>query len=101
MAKSNESVRFNVTVRAVETPVARYYARFENTGQVAFQELSGRVVKLQIEPVEGDAEGDQWLRRFDREGQPVWRTRHPSLQETFWYAEWEYGVKQDEWQAMK
>jgi len=101
MAKSNGNGRFNITIGAVENPVALYFSRQGNAGKDAFQELSGRVAKLLIEPVEGDAEGGHWLRRFDREGQPVWSTRHPSLQETFWYAEWEYGVKQQEWHSAK
>lgn len=92
-------------------------SRPEGEGKEAFEERTAAVVRLVVQPIpksEADAgsSGDrearpvamlgeedqpQLLRRLDRDGKLVWQTRHPSLREAFWRAEWEYGVQQEEW----
>ncbi|MCW8132740.1 MAG: hypothetical protein KIS92_20505 [Planctomycetota bacterium] len=97
MPKKNTTIQSGLTVEVTPPaiPLVKYY--LQKPGKPAFDELSGKVASLLIEPVEGDAEGSHWLRRFDKHGKLVWSTRHPSLQETFWYAEWEYGLKESAW----
>ncbi|MBI3831951.1 MAG: hypothetical protein HY291_20685 [Planctomycetes bacterium] len=92
---------FSLPVKPPEKPVALYYRSRANSkaAKPQFDELSQRVAKLKVEPVEGDEEGAHWLHRYDKDGQEVWSTRHPSLRETFWYAEWEYGIPVDQWGA--
>lgn len=102
MSKKNAEPKplFSIEVTPPGKPVALYF-RERASGKKAgeFDELSQLVARLAIRPVAGDTEGAHWLSRTDKEGKLVWDTRHPSLQETFWYAEWEYGIKQEQWKA--
>ncbi len=65
--------------------------------QKNLEEISGRVVQLQIEAAGKDPNGVHLLRRLDTAGQLVWVTEHPSLKETLWHAEFEYGIAESAW----
>ncbi len=92
--------------KAVTVPAAPHAVFFAQQGDPndkhkGFVNITQHVKQIEIEPVEGNLEGAHWLRRLAEDGQQVWRTRHPSLQETLWHAEWEYGIKEAEWEASK
>ena len=61
-----------------------------------FKDVTTQVAKLRIDELD-DAKGPCELLRFDKNDKLVWKTRHPSLQETKWYAEFEYGLPEDKW----
>ena len=88
-------------VQAPAHPKAVFYARRprEQTPPF-FDEVTRRVACLTVQPVANGADGqaEHYLCRWDGSGQLVWRTRHPSLQEALWHAEWEYGLNEAGWQ---
>jgi hypothetical protein len=90
---------YAVAVQVPEPPRAVFFVtQTDRTpGGSPVADVTRRVKRLTIEAVSGDANGDHFLRRLDYAGNLVWRTRHPSLQETFWQAEWEYGVPETAW----
>ncbi|MCZ7647756.1 MAG: hypothetical protein M5U26_21275 [Planctomycetota bacterium] len=64
-----------------------------------FEDVSKRVVRLEIEGPEGEPESPHLLVRRDAQGKLVWKTRHASLQEALWHAEWEYGLAEAAWKT--
>jgi hypothetical protein len=84
-------------VRVPEIPRARFYIRSQ-AGYKGFEELSGKVAKLVIEDLEDDT-GYHALLRLAADGSLVWRTKHPSLLETKWLVEFEYGLPEDKWET--
>lgn len=94
---------FTKSIDTPRTPRVVYFSQ-EGEGQegaARFVNVASRVVKLEIAAVDGESDGAHWLRRLDIHGKRVWRTRHPSLQETFWHAEWEYQIKEEDWEKVK
>lgn len=95
---------FTVNVEVPAEPKAVYYAKnpkmSKNSAGVV--EVTQRVRRLAIVQVDGCRGGDEahYLRRFDANWKLVWQTRHPSLQETFWHAEWEYSVQEGDWEKV-
>ena len=87
---------FTKETQAPVPPRVVFFSR-EDEGSGRFVDVTGRVVRIQIVPVDGDEDGAHWLCRIDADGRQVWRTRHPSLKETFWHAEWEYQVMEGDW----
>jgi hypothetical protein len=97
------NTRYTISVQVPAKPRVVFFATRRPVGfdKELLEDVTARVVRLIIEPVKGDKDGVCLLRRLDRVGETVWKTRHPSLQETFWHAEFEYEVKQDQWEKMK
>ena len=87
---------FWATIRVPEIPRVRFFTRSQ-TSQKGFEELAGRVVKLVIEDLEDDT-GYCALLRLGADGALVWKTKHPSLPETKWQVEFEYGLPEDKWE---
>jgi hypothetical protein len=91
---------YTVAVQVPQPPRAVFFVTHKEEGakdRPPVEEVTRHVKRLAIEPVPGDANGIHFLRRLDYAGNLVWQTRHPSLQETFWHAEWEYGVPESAW----
>ena len=92
---------FTVNVAVPAHPKAVYFVKSgkANKGKSAMQEVTHHVRRLAIVLAEDAANGDDAhiLRRVDSKWKVVWQTRHPSLQETFWHAEWEYEVQEGDW----
>lgn len=96
--KAVKQALYSIAVKVVDYPRVVYFARKNGKSKTpSFEDVTRRVAKLEIEAVSGDADGAHVLRRLDAKGALVWQTRHPSLQETFWHAEWEYEVKEEAW----
>lgn len=97
--KAVKQALYSVAVKVEDYPRVVYFATRKNGKSKAatFENVTRRVAKLEIDSVPGDADGAHLLRRLDAKGALVWQTRHPSLQETFWHAEWEYEVKEEAW----
>jgi hypothetical protein len=90
---------YAVAVQVPQPPRAVFFVAHKEgpKDRAVVEELTRNVKRLAIEQVPGDANGAHFLRRLDYAGNLVWQTRHPSLQEAFWYAEWEYGVPESAW----
>jgi len=92
---------FTASVEVPERPKALYFIRSgkATTGKEALTEVTHRVRRLAIVMAEegGNGDDEHYLRRLDSKWKVVWQTRHPSLQETFWHAEWEYDVQESDW----
>ncbi len=82
-------------VRVPESPRVRFFIKAPG-GAHGFADITSRVARLEIEELE-DAAGQCELVRLDAGGELVWRTRHPSLQETKWHGEFEYGLPEEKW----
>ena len=82
-------------VRVPENPRVRFFTRAPE-GVQGFKDITERVSKLIIEDLQDDA-GSCALHRLDAQGALVWKTRHPSLQETKWHVEFEYGLPEEKW----
>ncbi|MCK6474935.1 MAG: hypothetical protein L6R28_24715 [Planctomycetes bacterium] len=96
--KAVKQALYSIAVKVEDYPRVVYFARKNGKSKTpGFEDVTHRVARLEIEPVPGDADGAHVLRRLDAKGALVWQTRHPSLQETFWHAEWEYEVKEEAW----
>jgi hypothetical protein len=83
------------SVRVPEDPRVRFFVK-DTSSPAHFREVTQRVAKLVIEDVE-DGTGYCVLLRLDADGALVWKTRHPSLQETKWHVEFEYGLPEERW----
>lgn len=96
---------FTVNVTVPEHPKAVYFVKSgkASKGKSSMTEVTQRVRRLAIVEAEGTRNGDDahYLRRFDSKWKVVWQTRHPSLQEAFWYAEWEYDVQEADWEKSR
>ena len=88
---------FLAAIRVPEIPRVRFFIR-SKTGRLGFEDLAERVVKLSIEDLE-DNTGYCALLRLGADGALVWRTKHPSLPETKWWVEFEYGLPEDKWET--
>ncbi|MCY3023803.1 MAG: hypothetical protein NTW87_32905 [Planctomycetota bacterium] len=83
------------SVRVPEIPRVRFFVRTADPN-VFFKDVTNKVAKLIIEDLEDDT-GYCALLRLDAEGKLVWRTKHPSLEETMWHVEFEYGLPEENW----
>lgn len=95
---------FTVNVTIPDHPKAAYYVKTgEPKGKSAMEDVTRRVRRLAIVLAEDSQNGDDAhiLRRLDSKWKVVWQTRHPSLQETFWHAEWEYEVQEGDWEKAR
>jgi len=92
-------VLFTIEVSPPEFPRVKYFVKAKDPKKNGkpLNDVTEQVARLQIIAVPDDAEGAHWLKRVDAQGAEVWQTRHPSLKETFWHAEWEYEVKEEAW----
>jgi len=88
---------FWANVRVPEHPRVRFFAPSPD-GVQGFKDTTGEVTKLIIEDPE-EPSGVHHLLRFDKNGKLVWKTVHPSLQETKWHVEFEYGLPEEKWTA--
>ena len=97
-------VLYAVEVTPDEHPRVKYFLNANGKSKTAAKasdplvEVTAKVARLEILPVPDDQDGAHYLRRLDSDGKEVWQTRHPSLKETFWHAEWEYEVEEKEWE---
>jgi hypothetical protein len=82
-------------VRVPESPRVRFYAK-DDSAASRIKDVTDKVTKLVIEEIEDDS-GYCYLLRLDDKGALVWRTKHPSLQETKWHVEFEYGLPEEKW----
>ncbi|MGD0088484.1 MAG: hypothetical protein ABSE73_01060 [Planctomycetota bacterium] len=76
-------------------PRVRFFVKTNET-QVKFRDVTKEVSKIVIEDLE-DGSGYCALLRLNAEGQLVWQTKHPSLQEAKWHVEFEYGLPEEQW----
>ena len=81
-------------VHVPQYPRVRFYKKSPDSPK-SFIELTQRVAKLVVEDLEDSGQCE--LQRLDENEQLVWKTRHPSLQETKWYVEFEYGLPEEKW----
>ncbi|HYG76042.1 MAG TPA: hypothetical protein VEK08_13640 [Planctomycetota bacterium] len=79
-----------------QNPRVRFFANAPGKSP-PFDDITHRVKRLIIEEIQDDS-GECYLLRLDSEGELVWRTLHPSLQETKWYVEFEFGLPEEKWQ---
>lgn len=86
---------FQTGVSVPPVPRVRFFVKTNNP-QVKFRDVTNEVAQIEIEDLE-DGSGFCALRRLNAQGQLVWKTRHPSVQETKWYAEFEYGLHPEQW----
>jgi len=86
-------------VRVPESPRVRFFAR-DDSAATKMKDVTDQVVRLVVEELEDDS-GYCVLLRLDDKGAIVWKTKHPSVQETKWHVEFEYGLPEDKWQAYK
>jgi len=82
-------------IRVPDCPRARFFVKTHDP-KTWFRDVTGEVSRIEIEDLENDS-GYCALLRLNTEGQLVWKTKHPSLQETKWYAEFEYGLPEEKW----
>jgi hypothetical protein len=82
-------------VRVPEQPRARFFVRVPNPKPL-FRDVTCDVSKLVIEDLEDDS-GSCALLRLNADDTLVWTTKHPSLQETKWHVEFEYGLPEEKW----
>jgi hypothetical protein len=82
-------------VHVPQYPRVRFFVKNSDPGQ-PFLDITQRVTKLIVEEM-GDPTGTCALYRFDEKDQLVWKTLHPSLQETKWHVEFEYGLPEEKW----
>ena len=84
-------------VAVPEEPRVRFFAR--SSSPAAKQGLEDRTDLIRKLIIEEAEDGSAYLLRLDEKGGLVWKTRHPSVQETRWQAEFEYDVTQEKWNA--
>jgi hypothetical protein len=87
---------FRAKVRVPEQPRVRFFIKAPQEGRLGFLDVTDRVAQLVIEDVE-DATGCCDLLRLDANGELVWKTRHPSVRETKWHVEFEFGLPEEKW----
>lgn len=81
-------------VHVPQYPRVRFFNKAADPSQI-FQDVTQRVAKLIVEDLEN--KGEFALLRLDENDKLVWQTRHPSLQETKWHVEFEYGLPEEKW----
>jgi len=81
-------------VHVPQYPRVRFFSK--STGPQRFEDITARVARLVAVDLE-ESSGAFELQRLDASGQLVWKTRHPSLQELKWHAEFEYGLPEEKW----
>jgi|GEM_PF-2466273 len=84
-------------IRVPDHPRVRFFVK-SSQAKLGFEDVTSQVFKLIVEDPE-DNSGSCDLLRFDKNGKLVWKTRHPSLQETKWHVEFEYGLPEEKWTA--
>jgi len=82
-------------IRVPENPRVRFFQKSPD-GVQGFKDITERVAKLVIEEID-DPSGFCSLLRLDAQENLVWKTRHPSVQETKWHVEFEYGLPEEKW----
>lgn len=82
-------------VHVPQYPRVRFFIRSSEPNQL-FQDITQRVKKLVVEELQDEA-GTCALLRMDEDDKLVWKTHHPSLQETKWHVEFEYGLPEEKW----
>jgi len=81
-------------------PLVMYFAnRKPAPKDNPFEDLTRRVVQLQVLELEGDRNFTHAIRRLDKAGTVVWDTKHLSAAEARWAAEWEYNLQATDWKA--
>jgi len=63
------------------------------------RDITDQVAAVVIEDLD-DASGQCALLRYDRAGKLIWKTLHPSLQETKWHVEFEYEIFEGQWRRI-
>jgi hypothetical protein len=95
---------YTTTVQVPAVPRVVFYAKNAKAkkGEPSITEVTHRVRRLAIGRADGtnSAEEAHFLRRLDADWKLVWQTRHASLKETFWHAEWEYEVRESDWEKV-
>lgn len=82
-------------VRVPDHPRVRFFAPSPADAK-GFKDITSGVCKLILEDPELPS-GVCHLLRFDKNDKLVWKTVHPSLQETKWHVEFEYGLPEEKW----
>ena len=87
------------TITPNKAPKVVFFAFKEGLPQTQknMHELSFQITQLVIEDGGKGVAGPHHLQRLDPAGKLVWSTEHPSLKETLWHAEFEYGIAESAW----
>ena len=85
-------------VEVCNIPRVRFFKTTSEPGKAALLDITSSVTRVELEELDDDT-GCCNLTRFDAAGKVVWKTRHPSRQETLWHAEFEYGLAPNRWNA--
>ena len=95
---------FTINVEVPAEPRAVYFIKNAKAkkGEPGLVEVTHRVRRLAVVQAKAGCNGDDphYLRRLDVNFKLVWETRHASLQETLWHAEWEYEVQEADWEKV-
>ena len=83
-------------IRVPDIPRVRFFILGKEKGKPAYKDVTNKVSKLVIVDLK-DESGFCALLRFDPAGKLVWTTRHQSVKEAKWYAEFEYGLPEEKW----
>ncbi|MFH0939252.1 MAG: hypothetical protein V1899_08225 [Planctomycetota bacterium] len=86
---------FWAQVRVPECPRARFFVKLPDERH-GFADVTVNITKLIIEDLQ-DKSGYFALLRLNKQDELIWRTTHPSLQETKWQVEFEYGLPEEKW----
>ena len=93
---------FQANIKVSEFPRVRFFQLDRKAdpaaanGKAPFVDITSRVVKLLLEELD-EQTGACVVVRLDALGEVVSRTRHQSVQEAKWHAEFEYGLPEEKW----
>ena len=87
---------FQADAHAPDYTKVRFMRRNPDGPAPYFVDVTSQIARLEIEELD-DGSGACALLRVDAKGGLVWRTRHPSLEETRWQGRFEYGVQEGDW----
>lgn len=83
-------------VRVPDIPRVRFFSPGKGKARLTYVDVTKKVSKLVIVDLK-DGTGCCAMLRFDLRGKLVWTTRHASLKEARWHAEFEYGLPEEKW----
>lgn len=86
--------------RMPDIPKVRFMRKNPEGSTPRYTDVTRQVSRLEIELID-EAAGTCALLRRDAQNELIWRTRHPSLEETQWQAKFEYGTEENEWQKIE